>query len=74
MKLEVLVQPGAKKDEVILLPEGRLRVRVRQRAVEGQANEAVRQLLAAYFDVPRSSVVFKRGLKSKSKLVEVLRG
>ncbi len=74
MKLEVLVQPGAKKEEVVFLSEGHLRVRVTARATEGRANEAVRELLADYFGVSRSRVTLKRGLKSKLKVVEVLRG
>ena len=38
---------------------------------EGEANEAVREILADYFDVPISKIRIKSGNKSKHKLIEI---
>jgi uncharacterized protein YggU (UPF0235/DUF167 family) len=53
--------------------EGRtvLKVRVRARPVEGEANEALISLLARALGVPRSAVVLQRGGQSRTKTVEV---
>jgi uncharacterized protein YggU (UPF0235/DUF167 family) len=39
--------------------------------VAGKANEAVVELLAKYFSVPKSSVKVLRGQSSRKKLVEI---
>ena len=72
MIIEVTVKPGSKKSEVSRGTDGRFKVFVKERAVEGRANEAVRKVLAEHFDVPKSQVVFLRGLKNKTKRIEIL--
>jgi uncharacterized protein len=57
-----LVEPGA---------DGRLTVYVRERAVDGAANDGVIAALAAHFGVPRSRVTIVRGHTSRTKLVDV---
>ena len=72
MTIEVKVKPGSKKEEVVSAGEALFRVSVKERAVEGKANEAVRYALAEYFKVSRSKVRFLSGLKSKTKKFEIL--
>ena len=72
MIIEVTVKPGSKKSEVSRGTDGRFKVFVKERAVEGRANEAVREILAEHFNVPRSKVVFLHGLKNKIKRIEIL--
>ncbi len=50
---------------------GRIRVRVRESPVDGQANRALIKLLADRLGIPRSSVRIASGLKSKYKVVEI---
>lgn len=53
-------------------PEGEiLTVFVQQRAVDGQANTAVIQLLAKHFGVPKSTIEIVRGHTSRLKVVRV---
>ncbi len=54
-------------------PDGRpvLKVRVRARPVEGEANEALVKLLAKTLGVPRSSVALTRGAQSRLKMIAV---
>jgi uncharacterized protein YggU (UPF0235/DUF167 family) len=48
-----------------------LKVRVRARPVEGEANEALVKLLAKALGVPRSSVDLMRGAQSRLKMIAV---
>ena len=48
-----------------------LKVRVRARPVEGEANEALIKLLAKTLGVSRSSVVLARGGQSRLKMIAV---
>ena len=49
----------------------RLRVRVRESPVDGQANRALIKLLADRLGVPISAVRIASGLKSRNKVVEI---
>ena len=52
--------------------DGGLTVFVRERAVDGKANQAVVDLLAEHFGVAKSRVVIARGQSSRIKLVKIL--
>ena len=68
----VRVKPGSKKGPLVEADEGGgLTVYVRERAVDGKANEAVIDLLAQHFGVPKSRVVIARGQSSRTKLVKI---
>lgn len=74
--LFVKLQPGASADRIEGWesdPDGRavLRVRVRARPVEGQANDALVKLLAAALDLPRGQVTLARGDRSRLKRLTV---
>ena len=71
MRIEIKVKPGSKKEEVLPLGEGVFKVSVKERALEGRANEAVQEALAEYFKVSKSKVRFLSGLKSKTKRLEI---
>ncbi|RMD77825.1 MAG: YggU family protein, partial [Gammaproteobacteria bacterium] len=69
--LELRVQPRASRSEVQGPQGGRLRVRLTAPPVEGQANEALRRLLAEAFRVPLSAVSVERGQGGREKRVRV---
>jgi uncharacterized protein (TIGR00251 family) len=70
-KIAVSVKPNAKKAEVVRLSDAEYRIAVRAPARDGQANEAVIDLLADYFGVAKSAVKIIRGFSSRHKLLEV---
>jgi len=75
-RLAVKLTPGAASDRIDgwdFDPEGRpvLKVRVRARPVEGQANAALILLLAKSLGVPRSTLSLMRGGQSRLKMIEV---
>jgi uncharacterized protein YggU (UPF0235/DUF167 family) len=70
--VSVQVKPGSSKGPLVEEDaDSGLVVYVRQRAVEGAANDAVVRLVAAHFGVAPSRVSIRRGHTSKRKLVEV---
>lgn len=71
MKIWITVKPQAKKSEVKKLSEGEYAVSVTAPAREGKANEAVIELLADYFSVPKSSIRILRGQTARRKLVDI---
>ena len=48
-----------------------LKVRVRARPVEGEANTALIKLLAKTLGVPKSAVTLDRGGQSRTKMISV---
>lgn len=75
-RFAVRLTPGAAADRIDgwdVDAEGRpvLKVRVRARPIEGEANEALIRLLAKRLGVPRSDVSLPRGGQSRLKMIEV---
>ena len=75
-RLPIKLQPGASSDRIDgwdTDPEGRpvLKVRVRARPVDGEANAALVKFLAKALGVSMSSVVLERGGQSRLKMVSV---
>lgn len=72
VRLAVRVQPRASRDEIVGWQEGGvLRVRVTAPPVEGEANAAVRALLARALGVAPGAVSVVRGARGRDKLVAV---
>jgi uncharacterized protein (TIGR00251 family) len=69
--LELRVQPRAAKTEFAGRMGDRLRVRLRAPPVDGRANAALIEFIAAAFGVPRSAVVLEKGLTGRDKRVRV---
>jgi len=53
------------------MPDGRVKLRLRARAVEGAANEALVKLVAARLGVPRRAVRIVIGAAARMKTLEV---
>ena len=74
--LAVRLTPGAAADRIDgwdVDVEGRpvLKVRVRARPIEGEANEALIKLIAKTLCVPKSAVAIQRGGQSRTKILVV---
>ena len=69
-RIEVRVQPGARRNEVTNRGD-ELRVRVVAAAERGKANEAVIGLLADRLGLPKSALRVARGAASRRKVIEV---
>lgn len=75
MDVTVRVKPGSRKGPLVdTTPDPddeTLTVYVPQRAVDGQANTAVIELLAHHFGVARSRVEILRGHSSRTKRIRI---
>jgi hypothetical protein len=74
--LPVRLTPGASADRIDgweVDADGRpiLKVRVRARPVEGEANAALVKLIAKALGVPKSAVALERGGQSRTKMLGV---
>lgn len=69
--LELHVQPGAARDGVAGLHGGRLKIRLAARAIEGAANAALVEFLAARLGAAKRDVAILSGETSRVKRVAV---
>jgi len=69
--LELHVQPGARVSEFAGRHGERIKVRLAARAVDGKANEALVEFLAAHYRVAKRDVRITAGMKSRQKRVEI---
>jgi len=65
------VQPRASRSEFAGAFGERLRVRLQAPPIDGRANAALVEFLAAAFDVPRAQVSIERGLAGRDKRIRI---
>jgi len=71
MLIKVKAKPRSKKEGVKEITKEYLEVRVNQPPEKGRANGRIIELLAEYFNVPKSRVRLVRGETSKEKVFEI---
>ena len=69
--LELHVQPGAARSEFAGRHGERIKVRLAARAIDGKANDALVEFLAAHYGVAKRNVRIVAGLKSRRKRVVI---
>ena len=67
MTYTVLVKPGSKKGPLVVET-----VFLREKPIDGAANQALVKVLAKHFSVSKSQVTIKAGTKSRHKLVDIV--
>ena len=70
-RIAVIVKPNARKPEIVKIAPENYRIAVREPAQNGQANEAVINLLAKHLGIPKSKLRIVRGVSSRHKLIEI---
>lgn len=69
--LEIHVQPGAKRNEIVGFREGVLYAKVTALPQKGQANRAFLEFMAQILGIPKSVITIIRGQSSRSKVIAV---
>ena len=69
--LELRVQPRASRSEIAGCHGERLRVRLQAPPVDGKANAALVEFVAATFGVPRARVTIEHGLTGRDKRLRI---
>lgn len=72
MKVSIKVIPGAKTETIQTALDGSIKVWVKGKPVEGEANRALISLLAKYYKTTKGKVRIISGLKSRNKVVEII--
>jgi uncharacterized protein (TIGR00251 family) len=70
-RLRLRVVPNAKRSEVVGQHGDAIRVKVAAPALDGRANEALLEFIAATLGIPRREVRLVNGEKSRDKLIEI---
>jgi uncharacterized protein (TIGR00251 family) len=71
-RLNVRVIPNARKTAFAGYRENELLLRLNAPALDGRANQAARDFMAAFFAVPKSAITLLAGEKSRHKIFEII--
>lgn len=71
MRIYVRVSPRSSKKEIIKISEGEYKVRLTAPPTEGEANKMLIEMMADYFDVPKSRVKIVGGRSTRTKIVDI---
>jgi uncharacterized protein (TIGR00251 family) len=67
--LDLSVQPGASRSELLGMRNGRLRVRIAAAPEDGKANGELRSWLSGLLGCPRRDIIIKTGERSRLKTI-----
>lgn len=72
MRITVTVKPGSKKGPLVeTAVDGSLTLFVKERAVDGAANDGVIALVAEHFKVRKRDVTIESGFSSRTKRLKI---
>lgn len=65
--LIIKVKPGVSKNEIKIDAKGELTVKIRERPIDGAANEYLIRFLTEEWNLRKSDIILERGLSSRYK-------
>ena len=71
IKFDIRVIPKSSRNELSLMEDGTIKVKINAPPVDGKANAACIKLFSGILNVSKSKIQIVTGLKSKTKQVEV---
>jgi len=71
MLIKVRVFPGSKQEKIIKKTEDSFEVKIKQKPIQGQANQAVINALSLYFNIPDKKIKLVKGFRQRSKVFEI---
>jgi hypothetical protein len=74
LSLTLHIQPNARKNGIVGLHGGALKVKVAAPAVDNKANAALVEFLSEILDLPKSSIAIRLGATGRRKVVEITGG
>jgi hypothetical protein len=72
VKIFVKVKPKAKETKIEKVDENQFQIWVKEAPHKGKANKALIEIIAEYFNVPKSKVKIVSGVASRQKCIEIL--
>ncbi len=70
MKINIRVIPNSKKDGIVK-DDGKLKIHLKAKAVNNEANKYLIEVLAEYYNKRKNDIKIIKGLKSKDKIIEI---
>ena len=71
MKINIRVIPNSKKESIVMNKE-KLKIHLKAKAINNEANKSLIEFLAEYFNKRKNEIKIIHGLKSRDKIVEIL--
>ncbi len=71
VSLNIKVKPGSFKDEINFDSDGTLVVKLREKPIDGAANEALIKFLSKEFKLSKSSITLEKGQTSRFKKIQI---
>ncbi len=65
------MQPNARRNEVLGLEDGVLRVKIAAAPVKGKANKELIDFLSQLLGISKSSIMIEKGLASRKKVIAI---
>ena len=69
--LNLYIQPGASKSEISGEHDGRLKIKIKARPVDGEANEGLIEFLAGILKISKAKIHLISGESSRQKVILV---
>ncbi len=70
MLIKVKAFPNSKKEEVFWKGD-RIKIKVREKAKDSEANKAIIRILASFLNIPVNKVKIIKGAKKQNKIFEI---
>jgi hypothetical protein len=71
MLIKIKVFPKSKKEELIIKDKDSFDVKIKEKPIEGKANEAVIEILASHFNIPSKKLRIIKGSRTRNKIIEI---
>ena len=72
MRINIKAKPGSKRGNLVIeMPDGSLEVHLKEKPVDGKANEALVKVLAEHFDVRQRDIRIVSGASARMKIIEI---
>lgn len=71
LNIQVQIQPGSSKDQIIGLHNGRLKIKISAPPVDGKANQNLIEFIAKALGVSKSKIDIVKGRTSKLKTLKI---
>jgi uncharacterized protein len=71
MLIKVKVFPNSKKEEFIIKDRSSFVVKIKEKPIEGKANDSVIDKLASHFNIPSKKFRIIKGSKTRNKIIEI---
>ena len=71
MLIKVKTFPHSKKEKIIKKSENSFEIKVKEKPIKGQANQAARKILADYFNLAIEKIRLIKGSRQRNKIFDI---